>query len=99
MATAPQHPGRALAERMREVGISANKLARDTRIPTNRITMTIRGERNITADTALRLARWFGGDPAMWMDLQSRYDLHVVGKKLAREIARIPTRVKREGAA
>ena len=81
-----------LSERMRAANVSANRLAQDIRIPTNRITMTIRGERNITADTALRLAHWFGDNPATWMALQAAYDLHVVGKKLRRKLADGPTR-------
>jgi len=91
---APQHPGRILAKRLREAGISANRLASDVGIPTNRLTMAMQGERNISADTALRLAHWFGDDPMRWLEMQARYDLYVVGKKIGRALAKMPTQRK-----
>jgi addiction module HigA family antidote len=73
---APVHPGEVLAEDfMTPRGLTANQLALALRVPANRLTETIRGRRSISADTALRLARYFGTSPALWMNLQSSYDL------------------------
>ncbi len=73
-------------------GLSATKLARFLRVPANRITDIIRGRRGISADTALRLARYFDGKPEFWLDLQNRHDL-MHAKKTARHLKRIPRRV------
>jgi len=73
---APVHPGEVLAEDfMAPVGLTANQLALSLRIPANRITAIIAGKRGITADTALRLARYFGTSAEVWMGLQADYDL------------------------
>lgn len=71
----PIHPGEHLAEELREMNISAAELARRLDVPTNRITQIINGTRDITADTALRLARFFGTSAQFWMNLQSLHDL------------------------
>lgn len=71
----PIHPGEHLAEELREMDISAAELARRLDVPTNRITQIINGTRDITADTALRLARFFGTSAQFWMNLQSLHDL------------------------
>ena len=71
----PIHPGEHLAEELREMDISAAELARRLDVPTNRITQIINGIRDITADTALRLARFFGTSAQFWMNLQSLHDL------------------------
>ena len=89
---APVHPGEVLAEDfMAPRGLSANQLALALRVPANRLTEMIRGRRSISADTALRLARYFDTTPALWMNLQSRYDLDVAqdeaGKQIEREVA------------
>lgn len=72
-------------------GLSANQLALALRVPANRLTEMIRGRRSISADTALRLARYFDTTPALWMNLQSHYDLDVAqdeaGKQIEREVA------------
>jgi addiction module HigA family antidote len=60
MSRTPIHPGEILKDELDEIGISAAALARQLRVPENRISEVIRGRRNITADTALRLSRWFG---------------------------------------
>ena len=82
------HPGERLAEELTEIGLSATELARQIKVPVNRITGIINGQRGITADTALRLGHWFGTSPQFWMNLQQLYELrraeHAVGKKLAR---------------
>lgn len=74
----PIHPGNILAEDLRDADVSLNRLARDIRVPMNRISAIVNGKRSITADTALRLARFFGTTPQYWMNLQSNYDLALV---------------------
>jgi addiction module HigA family antidote len=69
-------PGEILLEEfMKPLGISQNQLARDLDIPPARINEIVKGRRSITADSALRLARYFGTSPELWMNLQSDYDL------------------------
>jgi addiction module HigA family antidote len=58
-----------------DLGLSMNRLAQDIRVPANRISTIIRGQRGITGETALRLGRYFGTTPAYWMNMQARYDL------------------------
>jgi addiction module HigA family antidote len=85
----PVHPGEILAEDfMAPVGLSANQLALSLRSPANRITAIIAGKRGITADTALRLARYFGTSAEVWMGLQADYDLQMERDKHGAEIAR-----------
>lgn len=75
---APVHPGEILAEDfMAPLGLTANQLALSLRIPANRITAIIARKRGITADTALRLARYFDTSAEVWMGLQGDYDLQV----------------------
>ncbi len=81
------HPGRILKEELEARGLSANKLALDLAVPANRITAIVNGERSISAETALRLARFFGNDAQFWMNLQARYDLAVAEQKHGEEIA------------
>lgn len=72
----PIHPGVHLLEDfMKPLEMSANALAQALRVPTNRITAIINGERGITADTAMRIARYFGGDARSWLNLQASYEL------------------------
>jgi len=73
----PIHPGEILKELLAEAGLTVNGLALALRVPANRIGGIVKGERGITADTALRLARYFGTSAQMWMNLQSKYDLAV----------------------
>lgn len=81
----PIPPGEILLEEfMKPLGLSANVLAAALKVPANRISAIVRGNRSITADTALRLARYFGTSPDFWMNLQSRYDLEVAKKELPR---------------
>src|SRR3989454_2740701 len=86
------HPGEILTEEfLKPFGISQYRLAKDIRVPPRRINEIVHGMRSITADTALRLARYFGISPAFWMNLQGRYDLEVekdrLGRRLEKEIA------------
>lgn len=74
----PLHPGRILLiQAMEPLGISRNQLARDIDVPVGRISDITNGKRGITADTALRLGRYFGTGPELWLRLQAEYDLHV----------------------
>lgn len=71
----PVHPGEILAEELRELNISANALAKALGVPANRVTAILNGQRGITADTALRLSRYFGTTPQFWLNLQQTYEL------------------------
>ncbi len=84
----PIHPGQILREDLQDAGISLNQLARDLRVPMNRISAIVNGKRSITADTALRLARYFGTSAQYWMNLQSTFDLQAAAQKLAARIRR-----------
>lgn len=74
----PIHPGEILLEEfLMPMGISINKLAREIDVPPGRISTIVNGKRTITADTALRLAAYFGTSPELWLNLQADYDLRV----------------------
>ncbi len=73
----PVHPGEILAEELDALELSANAMAKALDVPANRITAILRGERGITADTALRLSRFFGTTPQVWMNLQKNYELRI----------------------
>lgn len=75
MAREPIHPGEILADELEEIGITATHLSREIGVPPNRMLEIIRGRRNITADTALRLGQFFGTGGELWMNLQKTYDL------------------------
>lgn len=80
------HPGEILKDELDELKLSANALAKALDVPTNRITAILNEQRGITADTALRLAKFFGTSPDFWMSLQSSYDVKkartAVGQKI-----------------
>jgi addiction module HigA family antidote len=80
---APVHPGEILLEEfLKPLGISQYKLAKDISVPPRRINEIVHGKRSITADTALRLARYFSFSERFWLNLQSRYNLEVEKDKL-----------------
>ena len=80
----PVHPGEVLLEEFfRPMGISQYRLAQDISVHPRRINEIVHGKRSITADTALRLSRYFGLSERFWLNLQSRYDLEVVKDRLA----------------
>jgi addiction module HigA family antidote len=82
----PVHPGETLREDfLAPLGLSANQLAIELRVPVTRVGDIVRGKRAITADTALRLARYFGTSPQFWMNLQSNYDLEVAADAAGNE--------------
>jgi addiction module HigA family antidote len=86
---APPHPGETLYEDyMIPLDLSANRLATELRIPATRIGDIVHGRRGITADTAVRLARYFGTSAAFWMNLQSLYDIRVVENEKSEAIVR-----------
>lgn len=95
MSRPPIHPGEHLRVDLEEAGVSQAQLAREIRVPKNRISMIIRGERNVTADTALRLARWMGTTPEYWLNLQAAFDIRVakqeIGKMVEETIIPRPT--------
>ncbi len=70
------------------MGISLNRLARDIRVPMNRISAIVNGKRSITADTAMRLARYFGTSAQYWMNLQTVYDLAIAEQTSGPQIDR-----------
>ena len=72
---APIHPGKILLEDLQDEGISINGLAQAIRVPANRISLIVNGKRGITADTAARLARYFGTSAQYWLNIQNRFDL------------------------
>ena len=77
-ALKPIHPGEILLEEfMKPMGISINRLARDLAVPPNRVSGIVNGVRAITADTALRLGKYFGVSAEMWLGLQAEYELRV----------------------
>lgn len=85
----PIHPGEILREDLlAPLELSANRLARDLRVPVTRISEILHGRRGISADTALRLARYFGTTAQFWMNLQTVYDLEVAERESAPAIAR-----------
>jgi len=85
----PIHPGEILrAEFMQPMHLSMNRLALDLRVPVTRIAEIVHERRGITADTALRLARYFNTSPGFWMNLQAAYDLEVAQDRLSRLIER-----------
>lgn len=90
----PISPGEILLEEfLRPLGISQNQLAREIDVPVSRVAGIIKGNRAITADTALRLSRYFGTSPEMWLNLQSQYDLRVAQRTIWPQIkVRIKTR-------
>jgi addiction module HigA family antidote len=79
-----------LAEELRELGMSAAELARNLRVPTNRITAILNGQRSITGDTALRLGHFFGTAPEFWLNLQSIYELRLAQSRAGKSVSRLP---------
>lgn len=85
----PVHPGEVLLEDfMQPLGLSTYRVAKDMGVPTLRISQIVRGQRAVTADTALRLARYFGTSAEVWMRLQAQYDLEVAQRQLTKRVER-----------
>ena len=84
----PIHAGQVLKNVLEDAGLSANAAALALRIPANRLTAIINGQRGISADTAMRLGRFFGTSAEMWMNLQAKYDLHKAEDEFAEKVER-----------
>lgn len=82
----PIHPGEVLKTALDDANLTANAVALALRIPANRLTEIINGKRSISADTAMRLGRYFGTSAQMWMNLQSQYELEVAEAELSKRI-------------
>lgn len=91
MPLTPIHPGEHLSEELRELGMSAAELARQLKVPTNRITEILNGRRAITGDTALRLAHFFGTSAEFWLSLQGLYEIRMAQRKAGKSIKDLPT--------
>ena len=89
MARTAIHPGQHLAEQLKELGMSAAELGRRLKVPTNRITGILNGQRAVTGDSALRLAHFFGTSPELWAGMQLQYDLYQAGKLTRPRIDRL----------
>ncbi len=86
------HPGEILSDELDMAGLTATELARQLRVPANRITQIVRGKRSVTGDTALRLGHWFGMNPQFWLNLQSAFDLKIAREAAGPEIEALPSR-------
>ena len=91
------HPGEHLAEQLEELDMSAAELARQLKVPTNRITEVLNGRRAVTGDTALRLGHFFETSAEFWMNLQKLYELRLAENKSGKTIKRLPTLARRMG--
>ena len=81
------HPGKILRDELDEIGLSANALSKALGVPVNRVAMILNGQRGVSADTALRLARYFGTTPQLWMNLQKTWELRSAEIEAGGEIA------------
>lgn len=86
MPREPIHPGEFLADELEELSMSAAELARLLHVPANRISQILAGKRAITADTALRLGRYFGTGPQIWLNLQQAYDLDLARQQVGPDL-------------
>jgi len=95
MTRSPIHPGKHLAEELKELSISAAELARQIDVPVNRVTGIINGQRAITADTALRLGHWFGTSSEFWLNLQKLYELRLAREEVGDRVEKLPKLTER----
>ena len=91
MAITAIHPGEHLAHELEALRMSAADLARQLKVPTNRLTAILNGQRAVTGDTALRLGHFFGTSPEFWLNLQSLYELRLAEQKAGKSIRVLPT--------
>ena len=96
MARDPIHPGKFLADELEALGMTGTELAEILHVPANRIYQIIKGQRALTADTALRLSQWLGTSAEMWLNLQKLYELRLAEQ---REGAKIKRTIPRREAA
>ncbi len=85
------HPGEHLAEELEALDMRAAELARRLKVPTNRVTEIVNGQRALSGDTALRLAHFFGTTAEFWLNLQSLYELRLAEEKSGKAIRKLPT--------
>ena len=83
----PVHPGEILRQELDELGLSANALSKALGVPVNRVTMILNGQRGVSADTALRLGRYFGTTPQLWLNLQKTWELRRAEIEAGQEIS------------
>lgn len=84
----PVHPGEVLRDELEELGLSANALSKALGVSVNRVTMILNGRRGVSVDTALRLARYFGTTPQLWLNLQKSWELRQAEIQIGRAIAK-----------
>jgi addiction module HigA family antidote len=96
MARDPIHPGRFLADELEALDMSVPEVAEILHVPANRIYQLLKGQRALTADTALRLSQWLGTSAEMWLNLQKLYELRLAEKQAGQKIRK--TIVRRETA-
>ena len=84
----PVHPGEVLRDELDELGLSASALSKSLGVPANRMTMILNGQRGVSADTALRLARYFGTTPQLWLNLQKTWELRKAETEAGMEISK-----------
>jgi addiction module HigA family antidote len=96
MARDPIHPGRFLADELDALGMSVPEVAAVLHVPANRIYQLLKGQRAMTADTALRLNQWLGTSAEMWLNLQKLYELRLAEQKTGKKIKN--TIIRREAA-
>jgi addiction module HigA family antidote len=89
------HPGEHLAEELSELGMSASALARAIKVPANRVTAILKGQRSISGDTSLRLGHFFGTTPEFWLNLQTLYEIRLAQRKSGKAIRSLPTLERR----
>jgi addiction module HigA family antidote len=97
MARDPIHPGEFLADELEALNMTASQLATALHVPPNRIYQILKGQRALTADTALRLSQWLGTSAEMWLNLQKLYELRLAEQQAGEEIKR--TIVSRQSVA
>jgi addiction module HigA family antidote len=90
----PVHPGEVLTDELAEIGMSYEALARILKIPAKYVREIVRGKRHLSADTAVRLARYFGTSAELWMNLQTMYDLDLSRRTIGGALDSIPQRRK-----
>jgi addiction module HigA family antidote len=91
MASRAIHPGEHLSEELDALDMSAAELARRLKVPTNRVTAILNGQRAISGDTALRLAHFFGTSPQFWLNLQNLYEIRLAEEKSGKAIKKLPS--------
>lgn len=85
------HPGEHLAEELKAMGMSAAEFARQIKVPANRVTQLLKGQRAVTGDTALRIGHFFGTSPEFWLNLQSLYEIRLAERRAGKTIRALPT--------